>query len=243
MALASCSTIVVAREALSLPPGFVALSFDDGPNPDQDTKLMLLAALERQGIKAFFCIVGERVKEAPDLVRAIAEGGHAIVNHGYAHSFPLFASRDELLSDAAACDAEIGRALGIEGYRASWYRPPKGIVTSATRAMMEERGYRLLPISLFSVFHVDSEFLPSGGAEAFGFALREAIKQGGGMLVFHDGNNRGFPPDPAGYAGQESLMNRGWVPGAVEGFIQACRKAGLRFFDADRFDLSGAYFE
>ncbi|HEY5062011.1 MAG TPA: polysaccharide deacetylase family protein, partial [Gemmatimonadaceae bacterium] len=61
----------------------VALTFDDGPNP-QATPL-ILDALATRGARATFFILGRHAERWPEIVRRIAEEGHAIGNHGYYH--------------------------------------------------------------------------------------------------------------------------------------------------------------
>ena len=62
--------------------GQVALSIDDGPGaatPD------LLRLLRQHGARATFFLNGSRAAVRPDLVRAIADEGHAIQAHGWSH--------------------------------------------------------------------------------------------------------------------------------------------------------------
>jgi len=63
----------------------VALTFDDGPNPEVTPRLLdLLAAYQ---VQATFFLVGERAKACPDLVREIIARGHAVGAHGQHHKF------------------------------------------------------------------------------------------------------------------------------------------------------------
>src|SRR5581483_3726501 len=61
----------------------VALTFDDGPNPD--TTPLILDALRDRGVKATFFILGRHAEQWPDIARRVADEGHAIGNHGYYH--------------------------------------------------------------------------------------------------------------------------------------------------------------
>lgn len=61
----------------------LALTFDDGPHPDLTLKL--LDILKREKIKATFFVIGKMVEKNPDLLRAIAKGGHCIGNHTFSH--------------------------------------------------------------------------------------------------------------------------------------------------------------
>ncbi|CAN5296507.1 hypothetical protein BH09PSE2_BH09PSE2_22640 [soil metagenome] len=61
----------------------VALTFDDGPNPETTPKILQL--LKWRDAKATFFLSGERAAAAPDLVRAIVAEGHDIYAHGWSH--------------------------------------------------------------------------------------------------------------------------------------------------------------
>ncbi|MBS0252928.1 MAG: polysaccharide deacetylase family protein [Proteobacteria bacterium] len=66
-----------------LEPGEVALTFDDGPSP-QDTR-KILAALAKECTKATFFMVGEMVALHPEIVKEVAEQGHTIGTHTWTH--------------------------------------------------------------------------------------------------------------------------------------------------------------
>ena len=61
----------------------IALTFDDGPNPEH-TKL-LLNILREKSVKATFFVVGKNVLEYPDLARLLIAEGHQIASHTYSH--------------------------------------------------------------------------------------------------------------------------------------------------------------
>ena len=61
----------------------VALTFDDGPDPDGTPGV--LDALDAAGLKATFFMVGEQVKAAPALAGEVAKRGHEIALHGATH--------------------------------------------------------------------------------------------------------------------------------------------------------------
>ncbi|MGV2385037.1 MAG UNVERIFIED_CONTAM: polysaccharide deacetylase family protein, partial [Thermobifida fusca] len=52
----------------------VALTFDDGPDPDNTPAL--LEVLHKYQVKAVFCLVGDQARNHPDLVRRIVLHGH-----------------------------------------------------------------------------------------------------------------------------------------------------------------------
>ena len=61
----------------------VALTFDDGPDPEVTPQV--LALLAAAGATASFFCIGSRAQRHPDLVRAIIEAGHGVENHTMTH--------------------------------------------------------------------------------------------------------------------------------------------------------------
>lgn len=70
-------------------PGQVALTFDDGPDPEVTPRV--LAALAAAGARATFFCIGARAARHPDLVKAMLDAGHGVENHTFSHhsSFAL----------------------------------------------------------------------------------------------------------------------------------------------------------
>ncbi len=61
----------------------VALTFDDGPDPDYTPAI--LSILERRHVPATFFIIGEEALEHPEIVRRIERDGDELGNHSYTH--------------------------------------------------------------------------------------------------------------------------------------------------------------
>jgi peptidoglycan/xylan/chitin deacetylase (PgdA/CDA1 family) len=96
----------------------VALTFDDGPDP-QWTPL-LLDILDSYQARATFFMIGDCARTQPGLVRQVAEAGHVIGNHSWNHSsFPLISSRERREQVSACADA-------ISPYGVRLFRPPYG---------------------------------------------------------------------------------------------------------------------
>ncbi len=64
--------------------GEVAITFDDGPDPQVTPRVLDLLEAHRASA-SFFC-VGERAAAAPGLVREIVRRGHSVENHSHRHS-------------------------------------------------------------------------------------------------------------------------------------------------------------
>lgn len=74
-----------AREAMAMDElaKKVAITFDDGPNPDYTEEL--LSGLKERGVSATFFLLGKEVEQYPEIVKKIHEGGHLIGTHSYEH--------------------------------------------------------------------------------------------------------------------------------------------------------------
>jgi peptidoglycan-N-acetylglucosamine deacetylase len=64
-------------------PGLIALTFDDGPDPNWTPPI--LDILKRENVPATFFIIGKNGQTDPELVRRIVNEGHEIGNHTFTH--------------------------------------------------------------------------------------------------------------------------------------------------------------
>jgi peptidoglycan/xylan/chitin deacetylase (PgdA/CDA1 family) len=104
-------------------PNAVALTFDDGPWPD-DTEA-LLRVLRRVHVHATFFMVGSLVDEHPDIVREVLDAGHVIANHSMTHPIePPFADLLDRHVEAEITGAND--ALRAAGAEPTLFRPPGG---------------------------------------------------------------------------------------------------------------------
>ena len=61
----------------------IALTFDDGPDPEHTRKI--LDILDEHESKATFFVIGRKVEKHPEVAREIVERGHELGVHGFAH--------------------------------------------------------------------------------------------------------------------------------------------------------------
>lgn len=99
----------------------VALTFDDGPSESTPRILEILAA---HGAAATFFPCGANVARLPGLARAVADAGHEIGNHGYAHPLCCLHSAPFIEADMARAQQVI---LEHTGARPVWFRAPYGV--------------------------------------------------------------------------------------------------------------------
>jgi peptidoglycan/xylan/chitin deacetylase (PgdA/CDA1 family) len=159
----------------------VALTFDDGPNP-QATPL-ILDTLGEKGVPATFFVLGSHAERWPELVRRISHEGHQLGNHGYFHrklqfKSPFYVSRDIRLGIRA-----IKRA-GAPAPR--YFRAPHGFRSPWTTPIASSYGERTVGWSL-GVWDSDRP-----GVDEIVRRTLEGVLPGS-IVLLHDGD--GYNPN------------------------------------------------
>ncbi len=161
----------------------VALTFDDGPNPDLTPAI--LEALEARGHRATFFVVGSRAERHPELLAEITRRGHGLANHSYRHS-PLtpFRSPTALARELR----RVGELLpGARGAR--FFRAPVGLLSPRVSAAARLAGLDLVGWT--------ASARDGGPWTTERGALRRLVPHlaPGAILVLHDGPRAlGRPP-------------------------------------------------
>jgi peptidoglycan/xylan/chitin deacetylase (PgdA/CDA1 family) len=153
----------------------VALTFDDGP-----TELTpgYLSVLERFGAKATFFVVGELCAVHPELVSAIAAGGHELAGHGYTHRrFPTLSPselRDELVRTQALLPPNL---LGH-----TFVRPPHGAVSFSSVLTCARAGFTT---ALWS--HDSGDWCTERSQDVVAAFEDEEASKPGAIVLLHEG--------------------------------------------------------
>jgi peptidoglycan/xylan/chitin deacetylase (PgdA/CDA1 family) len=103
--------------------GEVALTFDDGPDPQ--TTPRILATLRKHNVKATFFVVGSQVEKHPDLLRRIVDEGHTIGNHTYDHADMSHLTPGQMRVELQRTQKAVDKAMGYH-YEMQTMRPPYG---------------------------------------------------------------------------------------------------------------------
>ncbi len=137
------------------PVGHVCLSFDfDGPSlwiqRRQTTPApisrgefgavavpRILKLLAKRNIPATFYVPGHTIETYPDVCRAIAEAGHEMALHGYAHELNAMLSEDE---ERQILLRSMKLIEDLTGAPPRGYRAPSGDVTEQTLQLLIEHG-------------------------------------------------------------------------------------------------------
>lgn len=155
----------------------VALTFDDGPNPDATP--LILDALRARGVKATFFILGRHAERWPELVKRVADEGHTIGNHGWFHRKLHFKSPGYVRRDLELGTAAIVKASG--GVRPKLFRAPHGFRSPWVTAIARSLGQRTVGWSL-GVWDSDRP-----GVDVIAKRTVEGARPGS-ILLLHDGD-------------------------------------------------------
>lgn len=133
--------------------GQVALTFDDGPDPEITPKV--LEILAKYGVAATFFVIGHRAADHPELVREIAAAGHSIGNHSWRHSPAFFFAAGKNL--ASELDRTQTFLHTITGSSPSLFRAPAGIRSPLLQPMLADRGLELVSWTRRGLDTIDSQ--------------------------------------------------------------------------------------
>jgi peptidoglycan-N-acetylglucosamine deacetylase len=177
----------------------IALTFDDGPWPK--TTEQVLDILRSNNIKGTFFVVGQNLKNYPELGRQIVAQGHVIANHTWHHWYHF------LNPQAAAFEIDRTEDLiyQVTGVKTNLFRPPGGMLHNGLAAYAKGQKYAVV---MWSADSIDYK-LPSVPK-----LINNVIKDSkpGGIVLMHDGGG-----------------NRSRTVQALPDIISNFKKQGYRF--------------
>ncbi len=153
----------------------VSITFDDGPDPKHTP--LILDVLKEKNVKATFFVVGKHVEKYPEIARRIVAEGHDIGNHTYTHKELAPSTRKVIIKELTKTDEAIKKVTGV---KTDLFRPPRGIYSQASRALLVELGYKIVLWSLSSVDwrRTSPEWMLN--------RIKRYAKNGS-IILFHDG--------------------------------------------------------
>jgi peptidoglycan-N-acetylglucosamine deacetylase len=125
----------------------VALSFDDGPDPEVTPAV--LDVLAAHGAHASFFVIGQSLAAQPALAQRMLAEGHELCNHSWRHSrwqnfWGVRALREEITRAEHAIGAFTGSVSRL------LYRSPIGLKCPSLAKAAQQRGVRMIAWSLHS---------------------------------------------------------------------------------------------
>ncbi len=97
----------------------IALTFDDGPNVTYTD--MILDVLEFYGVPATFFMIGQFVREQPEIAKRVAAAGHWIGNHTFSHPKLTECAVEEVVYQIGQCESILTDTVG---QHSKMFRPP-----------------------------------------------------------------------------------------------------------------------
>jgi peptidoglycan-N-acetylglucosamine deacetylase len=203
----------------------LAITLDDGPNPAITPKLLDL--LDRHNARATFFLVGDFVRQCPELSRETSARGHSLGNHTHTHPNLFKCGPAEIRNELQRCNDAITEITGVTP---RWFRPPFGlrnpwVIPAAHRLGMQAVMWTLLPDDWKAP---SPEWLIPRMQPIADRALQNAARPknpqaptSGDILCLHDGNHRQLNGD------------RHCTLAALEYWLPRWRDLGLEFVTID----------
>jgi len=157
--------------------GEVAITLDDGPDPEVTPRVLAILAEYRARV-TFFCI-GERVTRCASQVRACVAAGHAVENHSYRHApyFSLLGPR-QLRQEIERTQQAIEAAGAVAP---KFFRAPAGL-----RSVLLDPQLQRLGLQLASWTRRGFDTVRTDSTQILARLTRDL--RAGDILLLHDGH-------------------------------------------------------
>jgi peptidoglycan/xylan/chitin deacetylase (PgdA/CDA1 family) len=161
----------------------LALTYDDGPNDPYTFRL--LDVLASHNVRATFFLIGQYVRQRPDIVCEIVRAGHVIGNHTFSHPLLIFQPAKEIKRQITDCTLALSHAVGEHS---NLFRPPFGGRRPAVLRIARNLG--LEPV-MWNVTGYD------WNAQSAPHIQRKVTSRvrGGDVILLHDGGHKQFGAD------------------------------------------------
>ncbi|HMI08436.1 MAG TPA: polysaccharide deacetylase family protein [Flavobacterium sp.] len=152
----------------------IALTFDDGPNPNT---LQILDILKKYNVKATFFCIGKNIGAHPEILKRIVAEGHIVGNHSYSHSHVFdFYRKNRVIRELKDTDALIEK---ITGKKPLFFRPPYGVTNPSIRRALEVTRHKVIGWNIRSM-----DGITKNGKVIFNRILKRISP--GSIVLLHD---------------------------------------------------------
>jgi peptidoglycan/xylan/chitin deacetylase (PgdA/CDA1 family) len=155
-------------------PG-VALTFDDGPDPEYTPRILKVLALNN--VRATFFLVGKKAVQFPWLTKEILAQGHKIGLHSQNHHYAWFSSPWMTWREWEEAADGVEKIIGQQ---VDWVRPPWGTFNLATWWWIKKHHKRIV---LWN--NEGHDWQAKYSAEQIAQQIVKKAKPGG-IIVLHD---------------------------------------------------------
>ncbi|WP_052350741.1 polysaccharide deacetylase family protein [Paenibacillus gorillae] len=122
----------------SLPKGYVALTFDDGPSVYTE---QIVDILKENDVAATFLFIGKNAKRKQEAAAYASEQGMVVGNHSWSHSDLSQAESEKALIELKRTNELLEE---ITGDPTTIFRPPYGAVSNELKAQVKQLGMKTL---------------------------------------------------------------------------------------------------
>ena len=149
----------------------IALTFDDGPAPNNDPEILRLLA--QYGAVATFFVIGSKVGRHMDLLQQMVAAGCEVGNHSWRHPMMTTLSADAQQEELRQTDDLLASA----GIQPRWFRPPYGDYDSLTQNIAQTEALETI------LWSVDSRDWKGGAPEVIAQRVIDDISPGAVILM------------------------------------------------------------
>jgi peptidoglycan-N-acetylglucosamine deacetylase len=154
----------------------VAITFDDGPNPVYTPQVLEIFSKAKG--KATFFMIGEQMRNHPEVVKLVTDQGHEIGNHTFTHPKLSQLSIHDCLNEIEETEKLVEK---MAGRKPVIFRPPYFDYNQDTVSLLQKKRYPMI-----GALNLEAQDWEQPGVEHIVQKSREAVKDGS-ILIFHDG--------------------------------------------------------
>ena len=183
----------------------LALTFDDGPNDPYTQELLDLLA--RHQARAIFFLIGNFVRQRPEIARAVRQAGHLVGNHTMSHPSLMWERPVRVREELAGCSAVIEDATGEA---VKYFRPPFGARRPDVLRVARELG--LTPV----MWNITAHDWDATNADALAARVQRGIQSNqrhlrGSSVLLHDGGHLELGTDRSVTLSATRMLLESWV--------------------------------
>lgn len=152
----------------------VALTVDDGPH--YKTTPELLKVLKEKNVKVTMFVLGQNVKEHPELVTSAVKDGHEIATHAYTHNHLTKMSQAECAAELDKTEAVL-KSIAVKPHL---FRPPGGLYNEAVIKEADKHCYTTI------LWSIDPKDWQNPSVAQVVNTVTNTVEPGG-IVLLHDG--------------------------------------------------------
>lgn len=189
---------------------FVALTFDDGPDPAYTS--LILDLLEERNVRATFFVVGINALEHNELFLRQVEAGHTIANHTHSHVDLRRLRPDEIAYEITGGNSDL---VAAGAPKPELFRPPRGHTNAAIAEIADSQH----DCTVFWDVALERQITNFGVELGSNRALSQV--KAGSIILAHDG----------GHTNGQPVINRTSTLTSLPLLLDGLERKGLQLVD------------